>query len=190
MVLDEDAFSSGQITSKMWLVDVLAGIDRNIGTMWVLGGWYAILPFLFMTSGRFSIDKIRSFDIDAKACSRADSINETWLSDGFRFKSINADANGLDYDRPGTYGTGDPDLIINTSSEHFGSKEWFHRIPDGRMVVIQNNDMYGIPGHVSCCQTIEELTERYPMSDVMFSGSLPLVMNGVGYNRFMLIGTK
>ena len=34
-----DAFSKGQLLSKLWLIKELKSIDKNLGTVFVMGGW-------------------------------------------------------------------------------------------------------------------------------------------------------
>ena len=82
---------------------------------------------------------------------------------------------------------GYPDTIINTSTEHideFGN--WYNNILDKQLIVLQGNNYFEIEEHVNCSNTLEEFSEKAPMSKVLYEGELDLRF----YKRFMKIGYK
>ena len=56
-----DAYSIGQIKSKMWLIEHL---PDNLGLVFICAGWYGTLASFMFDKVRHKFDKIRSFDID------------------------------------------------------------------------------------------------------------------------------
>ena len=80
-----------------------------------------------------------------------------------------------------------PDTIINTSCEHIENfDDWYAKIPDGKLVVLQSNNYYEVEEHVNCVGSIEEFAVKAPMDNILYSGELELPK----YKRFMLIGYK
>ncbi len=193
--IDMDCFSRGQIKSKKWLVNTLTDLDVDLGTIFLCAGWYAtIVPMLSEANIKF--DKIRSFDIDDSVWKIAETFNQH-LKDDWRFKAQTKDIMDINYivDIYTTIkGNGDveqckdsPDTIINTSCEHIANfDEWFAKIPDGKLVVLQSNNYYSIEEHVNCVKDSLHFEQMAPLSEVYFAGELPLEK----YTRFMLIGRK
>lgn len=186
VLLDEveaDAFSSGQITSKLWLCEELEKIYDRIDNLWIYAGWYGMTSFLLKARNNIHIGKIRSWDIDPSCEKIADKINENWVWQEWAFKAYTGDCNDM---QPAI---GMPDLIINTSTEHFDSMEWWHRIPIGMPVVLQGNNMPH-EDHLVWTETLEDFKQAYPLSTTHFAGQKDFKYETWGFSRFMLIGKK
>jgi hypothetical protein len=80
------------------------------------------------------------------------------------------------------------DTIINTACDHIADfTRWWSMIPDGKLVVVQNNDFIdGGSDHVNTVATLDAFRAQAPMRTVLMQGQLPLMK----YNRFMVIGLK
>lgn len=198
--LDYNCFSEGQLKSKEWLVEILDDIRKIhelwLGTVYVLCGWYGILPALLFLKFN-SMALVRSFDIDSGCEKIADQINKTYSSDSWRFKAITQDIHDINFEkhswqcwsnknkRMSKLITDVPDTIINTSCEHTGT-EWFKNIPSGKLVILQSNDSLKEDGHVNPAVDLEEFKMMYPMSTIYYDGSMKFEK----YTRFMLIGVK
>jgi len=78
-----------------------------------------------------------------------------------------------------------PDIVINTSCEHM-SNEWFETAGSKQLIVMQTNNSKEFDGHINVCYTIEEMSEKYPLSDIYYIGALKTP----AYTRFMQIGFK
>lgn len=192
-----DAFSKGQIDSKSWLIDTVVQLDLRIGRAWTLCGWIGTLAYLmFLRDEKLSIDTIRSFDIDKRCHTIADTMNRSQVIDGWRFKATTMDVNLLQYDnfiydtvkRNGTVQElcESADTVINTSCDHMIDNAWWDAIPDSKLVILQNNDFFEHDDHGNCCYSIDEFKTKYPMNTILFEGTLDCTL----YNRFMLIGYK
>ena len=191
-----DCFSRGQLQSKLWLVKELKRQNIELGTVFLCAGWYATLATMIFESG-IKVDKIRSFDIDDSCYSIAETFNKPWVKDGWRFKATTQDIFDIDFNLH-TYIvkradgstcdlTESPDTIINTSCEHIPNfKEWYSKIPDGKLVVLQSNNYYEVEEHVNCVKDIKEFSTMAPIKDLLYNGELELPK----YKRFMLIGYK
>jgi hypothetical protein len=179
--LDQDAFSSGQIGSKLWLCEELEKLKWRSNLTHVYAGWYGITSFLLLSRGKFKVNKIESYDFDPTCQPVADMINENWVWQNWRFKAYTQDCNTLNSSRA--------DLIINTSTEHFDSLLWWNYIPDGTRVVLQGNNM---PHEDHCIhsETLEDFCNNYPVSEVVYAGQKEFVYPNWSFTRFMLIGIK
>ena len=197
-VIDTDCFSRGQLQSKQWLVTELGKLDVELGTVFLCAGWYATLATMLFESD-IKVDKVRSFDIDPTCVDIAETFNKPWFMEQWRFKSITQDIMDIDYNehmwqfwsnannRMSRPIVDTPDTIINTSCEHIENfAEWYAKIPNGKLVVLQSNDYYEIEEHVNCVGSIEEFAVKAPMDNILYSGKLELPK----YKRFMLIGFK
>ena len=80
-----------------------------------------------------------------------------------------------------------PDTIINTSCEHIENFDnWYSKVPNDRLMILQTNDYFEIDDHINCVKNINEFQKMCPLSKELYSG----VLNLDQYNRFMLIGYR
>jgi hypothetical protein len=180
-MINKDAFSSGQIGSKIWLCEQLEKLKWQSKLTYIYAGWYGITAFLLLSRGKFKVEKIRSLDIDPACQAVADIINENWLIDSWKFKAFTQDCNNYE----GQFG----DLVINTSTEHFESMEWFDRLPAGTRVVLQGNNMPHDDHHVHS-ETLEDFKSNYPLAEYNYAGTKEFVYPDWKFTRFMIIGVK
>jgi hypothetical protein len=129
----------------------------------------------------------------------AEKFNLPWFSDNWKFKAITDNIHNIDFNRHEWVAWSNknermskpivdvPDTIINTSCEHIENfSEWYAKIPDGKLVILQSNDYQEVEEHVNISPNLYSFAVQTPMSEVLYSGSLNLV----NYNRFMRIGYK
>jgi len=188
-----DAYSLGQIKSKLWLIE---NLPNELGTVFICGGWYGTLASLMFERCREKFDTIRSFDLDPSCAPVADNINKPHVMDGWQFKASTMDIHDMEYpcfyttfraDGTSVSITEMPDTIINTSCEHIENfSEWFDKIPKGKLICLQSNDYVALEEHVNCVKDNLHFAEIAPLSKVLFTGSLSLTK----YNRYMRIGYK
>lgn len=184
---DPTAFMSGQVGSKVWLCEKLEPIVidrfRRHVTVWLLGGWYGMTNFLLQSRRVMPLAYCVSYDIDPEANRGARVLNESYQFQG-TFRTETADANTLSYevDLP-------PDVVINTSTEHMESDDWFHRIPAGTICLFQSNNMPH-DDHVRSHETPRELAEQFPLSETLYLGAKSFHYPTWAFQRFMHIGVK
>ena len=194
--IDKDCFSRGQLESKLWLVEELSKQNLNLGTVFLCAGWYATLATMLFESN-IKLDKVRSFDLDPSCIDIAKIFNKPWLMKDWQFQASLEDIHNINYAMH-TYNvtrsdgsvqtlTDQPDTIINTSCEHISNfADWYGKIPDGKLVVLQSNNYYEVEEHVNCVKDIKEFGNMARMTGPLFAGELELPK----YTRFMLIGFK
>ena len=183
-----NALNRNQVASKRWLIDRLreAAGDR-FGTITVLGGWFGVLGAMLLHDARLAIRRVVSVDIDPRCVAVAESLNATHVRSG-RFVAETGDMLVRDYPPVAPEGDlGSPDVVVNTSCEHIAEfGDWFARLPQRQLVVLQSNDYLGVAGHVNCAPDLEAFRAQAPLRELLFAGTLPAKR----YRRFMLIGRK
>ncbi|KXF74915.1 hypothetical protein ATN84_22110 [Paramesorhizobium deserti] len=173
-----NAFNHKQVACKMWARDRLfESCGGRFGRIWVLGGWYGVLPAMLFEDGRFDIGMIESIDIDPHVAEIAETLNRTA---GERFRARTSDMYTLDY------AAERPDMVINSSCEHIVDvRGWLDMLPEGTLVLLQSNDYFSEPTHINCVASLEAFEAMAALREVRFSGALPTK----NYTRFMLIGS-
>ncbi len=177
-----DAFWSGQIKSKEWLVDTLEYVIRpNINkeplTIEIHGGWVGTLASMLFQSN-LNIKSIRSVDIDPHVQHIAEEMNRIEYNQG-RFTSLTADMTSLT-----NYSA---DIVINTSCEHITQEQydkWLENTPENSMVIAQGNN-YKIDEHIRISKDIDEFEQQCHLNR-KFAGTKRLPI----YDRYMIIGNK
>jgi hypothetical protein len=188
-----DAYSIGQIKSKLWLIEHL---PDKLGMVFICAGWYGTLASFMFDKARHKFDKIRSFDIDSSCYKIADTMNKPWVINGWQFKASTLDISDMKYPTEHTTyrsnGTSqtlieNPDTIINTSCEHINNFDiWYNNIPDGKLVILQTNNFLEVEGHINCSTNLEEFAKQTPMTQIFYQGELLLEK----CTRYMRIGIK
>jgi len=171
-----DAFWSGQLTSKEWLITNLCmNIDKCV-SIDIHGGWVGVLASMLFQSD-ICIKNIRSIDIDPSCESIATMMNKKEEMDG-RFRAVTADMCSI---------RSDADVVINTSCEHITQDQydlWLSGMPYNSLIVLQSNN-YKIPEHIRPAKDLEEFKQQCHL-EVKWAGQINLPL----YNRFMIIGTS
>lgn len=169
-----DAFWSGQLKSKEWLITNLRNHINKFVTIDIHGGWVGVLAsMLFQTD--MPIKNIRSVDIDPSCEFIATNMNKIEEMAG-RFRAVTADMCEI---------RSDADVIINTSCEHITQDQydlWLSGMPYNSLLVLQSNN-YDIPEHVRTAASLEEFKTQCGVN-VIWAGELELPL----YTRWMVIG--
>jgi hypothetical protein len=172
-----DAFWSGQLKSKEWLIESLTNfcpIKDNPVSIDVHGGWVGTLASMLFQS-YIVVKHIRSIDIDPTCESIATMMNKKEEIEG-RFRAVTEDMCNI---------RSDADIIINTSCEHITQDQfdcWKTGMPYNSLLVLQSNN-YNIPEHVRTATSLEEFKNQCGIN-IKWAGQLELPL----YTRFMVIG--
>jgi hypothetical protein len=174
-----DAFWSGQLKSKEWLIQTLTmhcAIKDGPYDVDIYGGWVGVLASMLFQS-TIPVWKIRSIDIDHTCEGTASMMNKAEEIQG-RFTAITGDMCNI---------MSEANIIINTSCEHITQAqyaEWLAQMPHNSLIVLQSNN-YKIPEHVRPAASLEEFKKQCAI-DIAWAGELELPL----YTRYMLIGQK
>jgi hypothetical protein len=170
-----DAFWSGQLKSKEWLISNLQKHVNRFVTVDIHGGWVGVLASMLFQS-EVPVLNIRSIDIDPTCEPIANMMNKAEEMVG-KFRAVTADMCSI---------RSDADVIINTSCEHITQDQydlWISGVPYNSLLVLQSNN-YNIPEHVRIAKNLEEFKTQCGDVDILWSGELILP----AYTRFMIIG--
>jgi hypothetical protein len=172
-----DAFWSGQIKSKEWLISELEKLDLPPSTIEIHGGWVGVLASMLFQS-KLTVQHIVSIDIDPLVQHVAEEMNRLEHNEGM-FRAYTDDM---------VKRTSVTDIVINTSFEHITQDqydEWLSTKHNHQLIVLQSNN-FDIPEHIRTAETLDEFIEQSKLSTVKFKGELLLPK----YKRFMIIGYK
>lgn len=185
--INMDAFSDGQIGSKLWLCEHLEESvrDKKISSAWIYGSWYGVLTLLLLSRGRILPEEVHLFDIDRKALKVSEKILDHWkISGTCRIHFHYHDCTTL------PVGLKQPDLLINTSVEHFHNFQWWDPIAKGTLCALQSTNMIH-EEHVNPINSLEEFKIKMGFSSpVIFEGTKDFKYPGFEFTRFMVIGNK
>ena len=169
-----DAFWSGQLKSKEWLITNLRKNVNKFVSIDIHGGWVGVLASMLFQSDIY-ITNIRSVDIDPTCEPIATMMNKKEEMAG-KFRAVTADMCAI---------RSDADVVINTSCEHITQEQydlWLSGMPYNTLLVLQSNN-YDIPEHVRISNDLDEFKTQSKIN-VLWAGELELPL----YKRFMIIG--
>ena len=175
----EGSFTRDLVFSKYWLMHELSKIQPHISTMYVLGSWYGNLALFLNRYPRVQVDHIINVEIDQERLNTGEYIlNQVGARN---VEHMLKDANRLDYRQLDSDGA-----VVNTSLTEMSDTDWFKHIPPGTLAVMQardqiDNKQFARP---------EDIAQKFPLDQVLYSGSLDLEDPETEYTRFMIIGRK
>lgn len=183
-----DAFSKGQLVSKVWLLERLAqtGVVTNKQVITILGCWVGSLVDFLIT--QYDPDRVYGIDLDPDAVKMAEKFNQHHVQNHWKFKGVVADVSMLNtsamiFQTGGELIEAQPNMVINTSCEHM-SPDWFHSTSSDQLVVMQTNNSRDFDGHINVCESLSDMYTQYPLSKTLYAGA----MTTPAYTRFMQIG--
>ena len=183
--MDPLSFSHGQTQSKLWLCETIEPFLPNNAVVAILGCWYNMLGFMLLTRKRDMYQHILGIDINSEATRGADILCQGFMIGGnAQLRNVTADAS--------TYHIQGHNVVINCSTEHMSS-EWFDNIDPNALVCIQTTDVDNQENPwfiTNPTKTLDEFTSKYPLKDVLYSGSKFFEYPDVSYYRHMVIGRK
>jgi hypothetical protein len=169
-----DAFWSGQLKSKEWLIKNLRPHIKKFVTVDIHGGWVGVLASMLFQSD-VPVLNIRSIDIDPSCEPIASNMNKLEEMVG-KFRAVTADMCAI---------RSDADVVINTSCEHITQDQydlWLSGIAHNTLLVLQSNN-YNIPEHVRIAKDLEDFKSQCGDINILWAGELELPL----YTRFMII---
>lgn len=175
----EGSYTPDLVFSKLWLIRELGKITDHVDTMYVLGAWYSNLAMLLSVAPEVRVDKIINVETDKNFLQVGKKMLAQRGVDNVEF--MLKDANDLNYQQ-----LTDHSAVVNTSLTDMKGTGWFDNIPPGTMVVLQARDHD--PGEQFYGP--KDIQQKFPLDQVLYSGSLELQDPETDYSRFMVIGIK
>lgn len=175
----QGSFTHDLTKSKVWLMSELAKVQQDFSTIYVLGSWFGNLALYMTLDPVIQADQIINVDVKSEWLQQSQRMLQHVGADNVQH--MLSDANKLDYRQLGNHGA-----VINTSLTDMDGRAWFDRIPPGTVVVMQARDQ----NSGNQFSSADDILEKFPLSQVSYSGSLQLQDPETPYRRFMVIGTK
>jgi hypothetical protein len=175
----EGSFTPDLVFSKLWLIRELAKISSDVSTMYVLGSWYGNLALLLHRYPQVQVDRVINVESNPEFLKGSQNLLNP--ADVGNVEYMLKDANELDYRKLGRDG-----VVVNTSLIDIKGTGWFENIPPGTLVVMQARDQVDNEQFASP----EDIEQKFPLGQVLYSGSLDLEDPETEYTRFMVIGIK
>ena len=184
--MNYDAFSHGQIKSKLWLCEQIEPYLENANVI-ILGSWYNILAFMMLTRCQHKYNQITGIDLDQSCAPIANKLCDAWIVDQYdaKVKNVHGFADNADY-----FGVS---LVINCSAEHFTDQSWFDKIPAGMLVCIQSSNMTdpAAPWLITNpSPTLASFISKYNLTTTYMADTMRIQYDQWGYDRYMIIGIK
>jgi len=173
------SFTRDLTASKVWLLTELERIQRDFSTVYVLGSWYGNLALYMSLQPRITADTIILVEKNKEFLSTSKKILDRVGADNVEY--MLKDSNKLNYQQ-----LGDQGVVINTSLTDMPGRSWFLNIPPGTMIVMQARDRD--PGQQY--HSTQDIVDRFPLSKVLYHGSMQLRDPETEYTRYMVMGRK
>jgi hypothetical protein len=175
----EGSYTPDLVFSKLWLIRELGKITDHVDVMYVLGAWYSNLAMLLTVAPKVDVDKIINVETDKEFLQVGKKMLAQRGVDNVEF--MLKDANELTYQQ-----LTDRSAVVNTSLTDMEGTDWFSNIPVGTLVAMQARDN----DSGEQFRSPEDIQQKFPLDQVLYSGSLELEDPETDYSRFMVIGIK
>jgi SAM-dependent methyltransferase len=175
----DGSFTRDLVFSKFWLMHELAQIQPHVSTMYVLGSWYGNLALFLNRYPQVRVDHIINVETDQERLDTSERMLDQ--AGAGNVEHMLKDANQLDYRQLGRDGA-----VVNTSLIDIKGTDWFENIPAGTLVVMQARDQVDDEQFAGP----EDIAQKFPLDQMLYSGSLDLEDPETEYTRFMIIGRK
>ena len=185
-----DAFSHGQIRSKIWLTKKLNMWSQKhmaLDKTWVLnwyGSWCNVGPFMLLSNTFLNFIRINLYELTDEYLEVAPKFLDFWRCEGVEINQIVGDVNSI---YPNSYAQ---QLFVNTACEHMVGTQWVENIPHGAFVLFQSTDMVH-PEHINRPLDLDDFTKPFlEFVEVLESAQINFDYPDKSFNRYMLFGTK
>jgi hypothetical protein len=175
----EGSFTRDLVFSKFWLMRELAQIQPHVSTMYILGSWYGNLALYLRRYPQVQVDHIVNVETDPERLRTGQRMLDQ--AGAGNVEHMLKDANELDYRQLDSAG-----VVVNTSLTEMPDIDWFKNIPSGTLVVMQARDH----NPDKQFRSVQDIEQKFPLDQVLYSGSLDLEDPETAYTRFMIIGRK
>ena len=185
-----DAFSHGQIKSKLWLCQQLNfwsakhfDTDCSYVLSWY-GSWVGLGPFLLLSQTKIRFQEVNLVDINLAALDISEKLLEFWRLESVKISVHQVDANEI---QPDPYAH---HIVVNTACEHIRETAWLENLPTGAMVLLQSTNMRHIE-HINPAASLSDFKSQYEkFVTVLESDQMEVSYPTSKFSRFMLLGKR
>jgi hypothetical protein len=165
-----DSLSSGQVASKMKIIEACKKNDLKSELAVFVGHWHGLLPLMMKNENIIS----QAIGVEK---SELWSDFSNYLNREWNWKSYHQDIQEYIYPIH-------TDLVVNTSCEHM-TDEWLAGVPKGCRVLLQSTN-YEHPEHMNRKESLSDFKKSLSDLDIQFEDSLDCDV----YLRFTVFGIK
>lgn len=190
LIIPRDAFSHGQIKSKLWLsecftkwaaqhLDSSAKYELN----WY-GSWVGIGPFLLLSDKALKFGVINLFDLNAESLEASRLILDYWRCESIEISTRQLDVN--------TYipAAGNNQIFVNSACEHMENENWLKNLPVGSVVLLQSTDMPHVE-HINGSLSLGDFANKLSsLVKVLESNEIQFNYPDKTFSRFMIFGIR
>lgn len=188
--IPSDAFSHGQIKSKLWLCEHLSNwLQKHLNssspyTLHWFGSWVGVGPFLLLALTKKSFKKINLYDLTATDLDISKNLLDYWRCESVEINTYNQDVNTVVV-------LNDPhQIFVNTACEHIAGSHWLSSIAKGSFVLLQSTDMAHAE-HINCPTDLNDFLKKYSdQLEVLDKQQLYFDYPDKKFTRYMLFGIK
>lgn len=188
-ILNMDAWSDGQLRSKIWLCQL---IEKDFAKslepleVWIMGSWYGLLAQFLLLRERLPLKRIRLFDLDSEAIRVSEKMLNSWII-GNEVEIIH---HRMDCTQiPSLFWQQKPDIVINTSSEHFENDSWLN-FPAGIHFYAQSTNM-DHPTHINRATSLEDFKSKFSQASyIIHSQQIEFRYPNFKFDRYMVAGIR
>ena len=188
--MHRDAWSHGQMTSKLWMCEIIEQEFHQDFSLdlWVFGSWYALLPVLLLCRSNISIRSLSLFDLDLEALRVSRGLLENWICQGLPVKFRQIDCLQLRGNED--FFASPPDLLVNSSCEHFESHGWLNSVPKGVQLLLQSTDMHHFT-HINSPSSLTDFKcQMEPLMEISWAQEKEFKYPDQCFNRYALFGKR
>jgi hypothetical protein len=186
-----ESFYHGLIKSKLWLCEELeivmySEFIKN-PTLHVLGCWDNLMAFMLLTRKPEFYSTVYGYDINPEAIDTANRVCNMWQYEEPKVHNRVQDVNEYDYSSHTN------SIFINCSIDQMDSNKWYDTVPNNSLVCIQTTDITDpeFPWYIKqTTNSLDELTNKFNLSKLLYSGEKRMPYKEIGFNRYMIIGCK
>ncbi len=187
--LNLDAWSDGQMRSKLWLCDLIEKDFQNKKEpldIWIMGSWYGLLAQFLLIRGRLPLKRFRLFDMDPEAIRISQKMLNHWLiKSDIEIHHHLQDCTQIperDWSTP-------PNILINTSTEHFENEKWMN-FPSGIYFYAQSTNMEH-PTHINKPTSLDDFKKRLgPITRMTYADKMEFRYPNFEFDRYMIAGIR
>lgn len=190
LIVPRDAFSHGQIKSKLWLSECFskwAARHLDLSAKYELnwyGSWVGIGPFLLLSARALEFKTINLFDLNAESLEASRLVLDYWRCESIALSTRLIDVNTYFPDATSHQ------IFINSACEHMKNEQWLENIPASAFVLLQSTDMQHLE-HVNCSVSLADFINKQSLRlNVLESGQIQFDYPDKKFSRFMLFGVR
>ncbi len=189
LIIPKDAFSHGQIRSKLWLSENFArwsqkhlDFSESFELNWY-GSWVGIGPFLMLENCKLDIKKLTLFDLTPSHLEISKFVLDFWRCESLEIVTKQIDVNEHEPDSKPNQ------IFVNSSCEHM-SDLWIKKLPQNSYVLAQSTNMEHSE-HINRSLDLKDFASKYADSlQILETNQIDFNYPDKSFSRFMLFGIR